>query len=106
MPDYRSDLILINGKVATLDADNSFREALAVLNGRVVMTGTSDEVRATAGGTTEVIDLAGRTAIPGIIDSHCHPDRYAVRLKAWINVEPGQISSRQEKLRFSLLEAS
>ena len=52
----------------------------------------------TACADTKVIDLAGQTAVPGLIDSHCHPDRYAVRLKSWVNVDPGQVASREQLL--------
>ena len=77
-----ADLILTNGKVATMDAAGSFAEAIAVRDSRVLALGSSAEIAALAGAATEFIDLAGRTAIPGIIDSHCHPDYHEImRLK-------------------------
>ena len=75
-----ADLVLVNGKVATMDARESFVEAIAVRDSRVLALGASAEIEALAGAATEVIDLAGRTAIPGIIDSHCHPDSHAIML--------------------------
>ncbi|MFP6729090.1 MAG: amidohydrolase [Alphaproteobacteria bacterium] len=74
------DMILRNGKIATLDADDRFVEALAVKGGRIVALGGNDEIDGLKGSATEVIDLAGRLAIPGIIDSHCHPDSHAIML--------------------------
>jgi len=77
-----SDLIIVGGKIATLDAENRFVSAIAIRDGRILLAGSDDDVQSTACADTKVIDLAGQTAIPGLIDSHCHPDRYAVRLKS------------------------
>ncbi len=75
-----ADMIVRNGKIATMDAADRFAQALAVKAGRIVAIGGNDEIDGLAGGGTEIIDLKGRTAIPGIIDSHCHPDYYAILL--------------------------
>lgn len=74
------DMILRNGKIATLDGDDRFAQALAVKGERIVALGGNDEIDGLKGSDTEVIDLAGRTAIPGLIDSHCHPDSHAIML--------------------------
>ena len=66
------DLILYNGKMRSFAANGSTFEALAAAGGRIVATGTSDEVRRLAGPDTEQIDLEGRTAIPGLTDTHVH----------------------------------
>jgi len=68
----RADTLLVNGKVVTLDARNSVRQALAVRDGRIAATGSNEEIRKLAGRGTRVIDLGGRTVIPGMIDSHLH----------------------------------
>lgn len=68
------DLILKNGRIATLATDPAqpdFVEALAVRNGKVVAIGAESDLPA-AGRDTAVYDLGGRTAIPGVIDSHVH----------------------------------
>ncbi|MDI2132728.1 amidohydrolase [Yinghuangia seranimata] len=67
-----ADLILRNGRVLTLDDDFGTADALAVRAGRIVAVGTDAEVRPHAGPRTEVVDLAGRTALPGVNDSHLH----------------------------------
>lgn len=63
------DRILLNGAIWT--GANQV-EAIAVRNGKVLATGSSEEVRDQAGASAEVIDLGGRRAIPGLIDSHIH----------------------------------
>jgi len=67
-----ADLVLLNGHVITVDARDSIAEALAVKDGRIVAVGTSAAVRALAGPGTTVIDLKGKTATPGLIDTHAH----------------------------------
>ena len=67
-----ADAIYINGNVYTMDAGRPRAEALAVAGGRLIAVGSNAEVRRTAGPATRVHDLAGRTVLPGLIDSHCH----------------------------------
>ncbi|CAB3963933.1 MULTISPECIES: amidohydrolase [Burkholderia] len=67
-----ADLIVFNGKIATQDDRQSFVAALAVKHGRILATGNGHEVMRHAGADTRRIDLNGRTAIPGLNDSHLH----------------------------------
>ena len=67
-----ADLVLTNGKVITVDAADSIAQAIAVSGGRIVAVGTNDEIRRHIGAATQLIDLAGRTATPGLIDTHVH----------------------------------
>jgi hypothetical protein len=67
-----ADLLLINGRVLTMDAYNSVAQAVAVRDGKIVAVGTSAEVEPLAGASTQVIDLEGRTAMPGLTDCHVH----------------------------------
>src|SRR5579863_1326998 len=69
-----SDLILINGKIITVDAKDSIAQALAIHNGKIIAIGSNDQIRKLAPRDAQVIDLHGRTATPGLIDSHCHFD--------------------------------
>ena len=73
----QADTVLVNGKILTVDRANSTREALAIRGGRIVAVGTTADVRRLAGAATRVIDLQGRTVIPGLIDSHMHAIRAA-----------------------------
>ena len=67
-----ADLILHNGRVATLDARRPVAEAVAVLDGKFVAVGPEDEVLKLRGDRTQVIDGGGRAVIPGLYDSHLH----------------------------------
>jgi predicted amidohydrolase YtcJ len=68
-----ADLILHHGKVVTVDPKFSIHEALAVKDGRILRVGTDADVLQTRGPRTEVLDLGGKTVLPGLIDSHVHP---------------------------------
>lgn len=72
------DTILINGKVVTADERGTLHQALAVSDGRIVALGNSNEIKRLAGKDTRVVDLGGRTVIPGLIDSHIHAIRAAL----------------------------
>ena len=74
----RPDLILHNGKIVTVDDSFSIGEALAISDGRIAVVGRNQEVLALRGPQTRVIDLAGRTILPGIIDTHVHLMDYAL----------------------------
>jgi predicted amidohydrolase YtcJ len=81
------DTILINGKIAIYDAAPA--QALAVRDGKIAAIGTTAEIRATAGPSTRVIDLGGRTVIPGLIDSHIHAIRAGLTWQTevhWIGI--------------------
>ena len=67
-----ADTILTNGKVLTVDKDFSVREALAIRDGKVLAVDTTAAIQRYAGPRTQRIDLAGKTVIPGIIDTHLH----------------------------------
>src|SRR5215831_14862740 len=70
-----ADLILHNGRITTLDPARPEVTAIAVRAGQVLATGDDGEVLAHRGGSTRVVDLQKRRAIPGLIDSHIHPIR-------------------------------
>ncbi len=66
------DLVLVNGRVYTLDPGKPWAEALAVTGNRITVVGTTAEIRALARPGTRVIDLRGSFALPGFNDSHVH----------------------------------
>src|SRR5688500_14051929 len=65
-----AELVLRNGKILTLDRDFSVKEAIAIRDGHFVAVGSDRDVRVLVGRGTRVIDLGGRTVIPGLIDSY------------------------------------
>jgi predicted amidohydrolase YtcJ len=67
-----ADLILVGGTVITVDPEVPDAEAVAIREGRILAVGTSEEIRALAGSRTEVVELEGRTVIPGFIEGHGH----------------------------------
>lgn len=79
------ETILVNGKIATVDPQFSIREALAVRDGKILATGKTTDIKKLAGPGTKVIDLQGRTVIPGLIDSHLHAIRAALSFSTEVN---------------------
>jgi hypothetical protein len=67
-----ADLLLLGGKVLTVDGKNRVVEAVAIRDGKIVAVGSNADVRKHAGRATREFDLQGRTVIPGIIATHCH----------------------------------
>jgi hypothetical protein len=76
-----ADLVLLGGKIWTgeplADAGSKtsaggFAEAVAMLDGRILAVGTNEQIRAYLGPNSQVVDLEGRLAVPGLIDSHLH----------------------------------
>lgn len=70
--DNSADLILVNGKIATLDTRGSFVSALAIRDGRVAALGSEAEDLARRAGSGRTIDVGGRTVVPGLSDTHLH----------------------------------
>jgi predicted amidohydrolase YtcJ len=80
-----ADTVLVNGKILTVDDRFSTQEAIAVRDAKILAVGSSANIRKLAGPKTRVIDLAGRTVIPGLIDSHLHAIRAALSFSTEVN---------------------
>src|SRR5262245_40975517 len=85
-----ADTILLNGKIIILDDASSIVQAVAVRDGKVLAVGADADIRRRADARTNIIDLGGRTVVPGLMDSHIHALRagltYAVEL-SWLGVQ-------------------
>jgi hypothetical protein len=69
-----ADTILINGKIITASKDFVICEGVAISGDKIMAVGTSKEIRKLSGPVTTIIDLHGKTIIPGLIDAHLHPE--------------------------------
>lgn len=78
-PDLKADTIFHKGKVITVDQNFSTGEAVAVKNDKFIGVGTNQDIQKFLGRETEVIDLGGKTIIPGFIDGHAHMDREGLK---------------------------
>lgn len=68
-----ADLILHHGKIVTVDSRFSIHEAVGIRDGRIVAVGRDEEILKLEGAKTQLVDLGGKTVLPGLIDSHTHP---------------------------------
>ena len=67
-----ADTVFLNGQVITVDPDDSIEEALAVGGHRILAVGSDEKIRQFIGDSTQTVDLAGRSLLPGIVDAHMH----------------------------------
>ena len=81
MSEHTNDLILSGGKIVTLDPQSTIAEAIAISGDRIVAIGDKASVSQSVSSAAKQIDLAGRTAIPGLIDGHAHMDREGLKLQ-------------------------
>ena len=65
-------VVVINGKVLTVDARSSTAEAVAIRNGRFVYVGTNAAAKKFIGPGTRVLDAAGKSVVPGLFETHVH----------------------------------
>lgn len=101
-----AEMILINGRIHTVDPEDSITEAIAVRGGRILAVGSTPHVRAFAGPDTAMIDLQGKTVTPGLIDSHAHLPPFGSRELLWVKLQGIQskekllesIAARAEKV--------
>ena len=98
------DTVITHGKFLTADAKFTVVEALAINNGRIVARGTSAQMARYAGPDTKVIDVAGATVIPGLIDNHFHFTRGVETWNQQARFEG--VSTHREALRILAAKAA
>jgi len=74
-----ADLVLENGNIVTVDAAFAIAQAIAVAGDRIVAVGPDAAMATHTAAGTQIIDLKGRTVIPGLIDGHAHMDREGLK---------------------------
>lgn len=90
-------MVLFNGKIITVDSEDSIASGVAVKDGKILRVGSDDHIKGTVGETTQVIDLNGKAVVPGLIDSHMHPGAYGVYRVMGVQCGP-DLDSIQELL--------
>jgi predicted amidohydrolase YtcJ len=90
-----ADVVLVNGKIVTVDDRFTIADALAVRGQRIVAVGTTTDIEKLKGPQTRVIDLDQRTVIPGLIDNHSHWIRAAEHHELRFD----GVTSRQQALK-------
>jgi predicted amidohydrolase YtcJ len=94
--DNPADWVLTNGQILTVDDDFSIVEAMAIRDGRILATGSGEQMLDYVGPNTEQTDLSGQTVIPGLIDNHMHFVRAS---KQWYRmVRWDDVTSRAQAL--------
>lgn len=90
-----ADMIFVGGNILTMNDTARSAAALAVKDGRILAVGDEAMVMATAGASTRMVDLGGRTLLPGFIDGHSHFIN-AVRMSTWANVSAPPVGKARD----------
>lgn len=97
-PAAELETIFFNGKIVTLDAAGSTASAVAVQDGKILKVGNTDEIKKLAGPSTQLVDLGGKTVVPGLIDAHCHPMEAMMMKETWVDCRYPQTPSIKQAL--------
>lgn len=90
------DAVYFNGRIVTMDTAGSTAGAVAVKDGKFLKIGGAEEIRKLAGPSTRMVDLGGKTVVPGLIDAHCHPMEAMMMKETWVDCRyPGTPSVKQ-----------
>jgi len=89
----QADMIIFNGKVITVDAQDHIYQAVAVKGDKILGVGSDLEIKPLAGSQCKMIDLKGKTMTPGLVDSHYHMMYYGAQF--W----PGYLDIRHPKVK-------
>ncbi len=94
-----ADLTFINGKIRTMNPQQPEAQAVAVRRGKIVRVGSDEEVQQLIGKATQVVDLCGKTVVPGLIDTHIHVADFG-RCLLWLDLtEADSIGMLQRLLK-------
>lgn len=101
-----ADSVFIHANVVTIDKENTVAQAVGIKDGKILFVGTDEEAKTYIGKDTKVIDAAGRTVMPGFIDSHIHFIMYGLLGHGMINVDYTQVDSIEDIKRLVREDAS
>jgi len=104
MSSFQPSVILHNGVIHTLDEYIPRAECIAIYQDRILALGSDDEIKGLAGSNTDVINLMGRTVLPGLTDAHIHLEQYALAQEK-IDVEVPSIDTCLERVRRAVLQS-
>jgi predicted amidohydrolase YtcJ len=95
---FEVDLIIHNGNLLTMDAEQPYAEAMAVENGKIIMVGSDEEVLGAFSNIETSIDARGATVVPGFNDAHLHPREVYPEnhILGTVNIGPGAVSTIEE----------
>lgn len=90
------DVIYVNGKIATMDAAGAEVQAVAIRDGRFQSIGKTEDIKKLSGPKTRIVDLGGKTVVPGLIDAHAHPMETIYMREDWVDARyPGTPSVKK-----------
>ncbi len=96
----KADLILFNGKVITVDAQDNIFQAIAIKGDKILALGNDLEIKPLAGPQCKMIDLKGKTVTPGLIDSHYHLMYYGAQFwPGYLNIRHPVVTCKADLLR-------
>jgi len=82
----QADVVLMNGNIITMDSVQAIAQAIAIKKDRIVKVGTTEEVTSWIGKNTKIINLQGKTVIPGLIDTHIHVADFG-KFLTWLDLK-------------------
>jgi predicted amidohydrolase YtcJ len=93
-----ADLAFIDGNIITIDSSHPSAEAVAIKKDEIIRVGTNKEIKSCIGKDTKVIDLQGRTVVPGLIDAHFHVADFG-KFLTWLDLKDAKsIKEMQTKI--------
>ncbi len=75
-----ADVVFLNGEVITIDNNQSVTEAIAIKDNKIYQVGSSSQIKKLIGEQTQVIDVKGKSVLPGFIDAHIHLSIFGTNL--------------------------
>jgi predicted amidohydrolase YtcJ len=95
-----ADLILYNGKIITVDAQDRIFQAMAIQGDKILAVGSDIEIKPLAGPLCKMLDLKGKTVTPGLIDSHYHVMYYGAQFwPGYLNIRHPRVLSKADLLQ-------